>query len=111
MAIDIANETIIGLAEATRLLPKINGRHIAISSLWRWCTKGIGGVKLDYVCIGRRMATSKEALNRFCNARSTAQQQRQETSTAPIPQISAMSPKARQRALQEADRILAEAGI
>jgi hypothetical protein len=111
MAIDIANETIVGLAEATRLLPKINGRHIAISSLWRWCTKGVGGVKLEYVCIGRRMATSKEALNRFCNARAEAQQQRQETSAVVIPQIPRPSPKARERALQEADRILAEAGI
>jgi hypothetical protein len=42
MAIDIATETIVSLTEATKILPKVNGKRPANSTLWRWCRKGIG---------------------------------------------------------------------
>lgn len=68
MAIDIENETLLTLTEATKVLPRLNGRRPAISTLWRWCRKGLRGVRLEYIRIGRNIATSREALSRFFNA-------------------------------------------
>lgn len=68
MAIDIATETIVGLTEATKILPKVNGKRPAISTLQRWCPKGLRGVQLEYIRVGRGIATSREALNRFFSA-------------------------------------------
>ena len=62
MAIDINREKLVSLTEATKVLPSINGKRPAISTLWRWCRKGLRGERLEYVRIGRNIATSREAL-------------------------------------------------
>lgn len=63
--IDVTTEEILSLAEATRALPKIDGKRPHISTLWRWARKGLCGVQLEYVRLGRRICTSREALSRF----------------------------------------------
>ena len=65
--LDIHTENLLSLKEAAQSLPKIDGRTPHASSIWRWCTRGLSGVKLDHVRLGRRVVTSKEALNRFVN--------------------------------------------
>ena len=111
MAINIENETIVSLTEATKVLPPRNGRRVAISTMWRWCRKGLRGVRLEYVRMGRNIATSREALNRFFNALAAAD---------PIPKPApreepahslAPTPRSRQRMLDEARRIAQEAGF
>ena len=67
MTIDINTEHLLSLKEASNSLPKIDGRTPHASSIWRWCTRGLSGIKLDHVRLGRRVVTSKEALNRFVN--------------------------------------------
>ena len=37
---DGPDEELITLAEATRHLPKADGRKVAVCALWRWCRKG-----------------------------------------------------------------------
>lgn len=112
MPIDIDNETLLSLTEATKVLPRVNGRRPAIATVWRWCRKGLGGVHLEYVRIGRNIATSREALNRFFNALAASDpplvvpQEPHRASEQLRP-----TPRVRQRMLDEADRILERAGI
>ena len=62
-----SEETILSLDEATEYVNAKWGRRVHHSTLWRWCRVGIGGVQLEYVCVGRCMATSQEAICRFFN--------------------------------------------
>jgi len=67
--IDIATETVLALTEAAAVLPPLRGRkRPSYSTLWRWATKGINGVRLETVKIGGTSFTSREALQRFVAA-------------------------------------------
>ncbi len=68
MRIDVGEETLLSLSQATKVLPAINGRRPHISTLWRWARVGVNGVKLEYVRLGRRIFTSREALWRFAQS-------------------------------------------
>jgi hypothetical protein len=46
--------SIISLEQATNLLPKPPSR----STLWRWCTRGVNGVKLVTFKVGQRRVTT-----------------------------------------------------
>lgn len=63
--LDLTNETGLSLTEATKQLPSLGGRRLDVSTLWRWCRKGVRGVRLEYVRLGHRIITSREALARF----------------------------------------------
>jgi hypothetical protein len=65
MAINVENEKLITLTEASKLLPQVNGKRIHVSTLWRWCHKGHRGIRLEYLRVGIKIATSFEALQRF----------------------------------------------
>lgn len=118
MAININSETLVSLTEATKLVPRTGAKRLAISTLWRWCRKGLRGVRLEYVRIGRGIATSQEALNRFFQALAEADRvgvepgrctddERSATSLAAPPLPTAN----RAAALRDADRILDRAGV
>jgi len=110
MAIDIEKEDIVSLAEAAHKLPKINGRHPAICTLWRWCRKGLRGVRLEYIRIGRGIATSHQALNRFFNA--LAEMDQLLSDSPPLKRSwPPTTSKSRQHAIEDAERICKEAGI
>ena len=113
MAINVENETLLTLTEATKVLPRVNGRKPAVSTLWRWCRKGLRGVRLEYLRIGRNIVTSPQALHRFFAALAEADAQLEEAGTVK-PQCLAkkgISSKARLKSLEQADAILARAGI
>ena len=59
------NEEVHTLTEITKRLPKVNGRNIHPSTLWRWARKGVNGVQLEVLRLGGRLFTSLEALERF----------------------------------------------
>ena len=59
--VSILDESILTMAEAAKRLP---GRP-HLSTLWRWRTRGIGGVCLETALYGGRRVTSIEALERF----------------------------------------------
>lgn len=65
MAINIKNETLLTLAEASKLLPRVSGKRIHVSTLWRWCKKGLHGTRLEYLRVGSKIVTTSEALQRF----------------------------------------------
>ena len=59
------DETVLTFSEAAARLPRLNGKKIHASSLWRWARKGISGVRLETRRLGGRFVTSIEALDRF----------------------------------------------
>src|SRR4051794_13136085 len=66
MAIDPLSEETFPLIRARERLPRLRaGRPIAPSTLWRWATHGVRGVRLETVKIGSTTCTSAEALGRF----------------------------------------------
>jgi excisionase family DNA binding protein len=65
----LLDEDTLTLTQAARQL------GVSVASTWRWAREGFHGVRLDYVRIGRRILTSKQALQRFADAL-TAQDQR-----------------------------------
>jgi len=111
MTIDIHTEDVIDLTEATKVLPKVNGKRPSISTVWRWCRKGLRGVHLDYIRVGRHIATSKQALGRFFVALAENDTPLPGASVCPRKELSTPTPKARQAAIAAAERRLAEAGI
>ena len=107
------NEQLITLTEAARRLPKIDGRKVAISTLWRWCRKGLRGGHLEYVRVGRKICTSPQAMQRFFSKlaeldRRVPPDTRSRPAGLKRPPITS---KQRQKALAEADEILRRAGI
>jgi hypothetical protein len=59
------DEQLITLTEAAKHLPRIDGRKVSVCTLWRWCRKGLRGARLEYLRVGRRVCTTREALMRF----------------------------------------------
>ena len=107
------NEELMTLTEATKRLPKVDGKRVSICTLWRWCRKGLRGVYLEYVRVGRKICTTHQALLRFfseladldARAVSTARSKPLLLKRTPI------TSRARQQALAQADAILEKAGI
>jgi hypothetical protein len=70
--IDIRNETLLTLSQAARLQPPgRGGRPTHISTVYRWISRGIGGIRLDAIRLGGRLLTSREALQRFAEQLTT----------------------------------------
>jgi Protein of unknown function (DUF1580) len=67
MPINLNSETPISLTDATRVLPPIDGKRPHPSTIFRWCKRGLRGIRLEYCRVGHRICTSQEALSRFVN--------------------------------------------
>jgi hypothetical protein len=66
---DLLTETIVYLGPATRLFPRdARGRAPSTTTLWRWRTRGVRGVRLESARLGGRVVTSLEAVRRFVSS-------------------------------------------
>ncbi len=66
--IDVARETVTSLTEAAkwkRLPRRRQGKRPHVSTIYRWATAGVAGVKLETIRVGGTLCTSLEALQRF----------------------------------------------
>jgi hypothetical protein len=64
--IDPLSETTLTLSAAARRLPRLrSNRPVHPSTLWRWATCGIRGIRLETTRLGGTTVTSTEALRRF----------------------------------------------
>jgi hypothetical protein len=61
-------ESVLSLADAAKLFPKIGNRQVCGSALRRWANVGVRGLKLESVLIGGAFCTSAEAVDRFLKA-------------------------------------------
>jgi hypothetical protein len=67
--IDPSRETLIAFAElARRIPPTRRGRPVSVSTVWRWATRGVRGVRLESLRLPSRSVTSQEAFGRFIDA-------------------------------------------
>jgi hypothetical protein len=66
--IDHEREEMLTMTEAAKRMP---GRPNA-SSVWRWYTKGVRGVRLETIKCGAKRLTSTEAIARFIAASTAA---------------------------------------
>ena len=64
--IDTQHETLLALADVPSLIPIRRGKKRPhVSCIYRWCTRGLRGVKLESIQVGGTCCTSREALQRF----------------------------------------------
>ena len=61
----ITTEQVGTFTEIAAKLPRVNGRKIHSSTLWRWVVKGMNGCHLEARKFGGRFLTSIEAVDRF----------------------------------------------
>jgi hypothetical protein len=109
MPIDIRSEEIFTLTAATKLPCFRNrraGKRINVSTIWRWATVGVRGVKLETIMAGGSRATSLEAIERFFEAL-TLQANGRRIVAPQSPHMTA----ARRRQIEAAERRLAKAGV
>ena len=71
--IDIQAETLVRIADLPAWTAKNLGNRVSPSTIQRWFRRGCRGVKLETILIGGARATSTEALQRFFNASTAAQ--------------------------------------
>ena len=103
----VREEQQLTLSDASKIVP---GCPHA-STLWRWSRQGLHGIRLEYLKIGRRIVTSREALDRFFQ-RVTEADQAAYAKTHPIAsRQSSPSNAQHNKALAAAEKELAEAGI
>jgi Protein of unknown function (DUF1580) len=64
--IDTQAETLITIPEAIALVPGRAGeKPVAPSTLYRWASWGLDGIRLETVMVGARAFTTRQALDRF----------------------------------------------
>lgn len=100
--IDATEEHPIPLSLAAREVPNRHGkRGISVPTVWRWCSRGIKGVRLETTMIGGTRMTSREAVARFFERLTAAA-----NGSAPR-----QTPAKQKRAISQAEAELAKAGI
>lgn len=99
--IDPTKESLLSLSEATKLLPRRRGgKRPHVSCLYRWTTAGCKGVILESIQVGGTRCTSREALARFFDRLTYADDPRADR-----------TPDRRQRAAAAAERELEREGV
>ncbi len=64
--LSIDDTGLLTLDEARELFPET--ARPTLQTLFRWCAEGCRGIKLKYLRAGKRMLTSKAAMNEFIEA-------------------------------------------
>ena len=67
---NILTEHVLTLQDARSEIKQVTGRRPDKTTLYRWCLRGVGGVRLEHVRLGNRILTSRQAITRFIAARS-----------------------------------------
>jgi Protein of unknown function (DUF1580) len=66
MPIRLKDEEVLTLSQAAEVLPSLRGgRPVHRSTLYRWISRGVRGIRLETLRLGRTLVTSQEALQRF----------------------------------------------
>lgn len=98
------------ISEATKKVPTTNGKRVGTATIWRWCTQGIRGVKLEHARFGRRIVISDESLDRFAVELARAWTEREPKPAKPV-STATHETKSRTAAQRERAIIAAEAKL
>ena len=101
---------LLTLSQAAKQLPRVNGRKVHTSTLWRWCRRGCKGIKLQYYRIGRTIMTTEVALDQFFTALAKADAEQIDSSNYK-PRHKRRRPGNRQASIDQANDVLRNAGI
>jgi len=108
--IDIGSETLLTLSQAASEQPcRRQGKRVSTVTLWRWATRGSGGVILETLQTPSGRVTSRAAIQRFFEALRESRRAGS-SSNGPAPLPGRRSPSRRQRESEKAERYLAERG-
>lgn len=110
LSLESPTNELISLNEAAKLLPRIDGKKVAVVTLWRWCRRGLRGEHLEYTRVGRKICTTHGALLRFFNRLAELDELIPPSRPATLKRAP-ISSSQRQRSLAEADAVLKRAGI
>ena len=91
MGIDLKNEKLIAFCELSSWTEKNLGNRIAGSTAHRWRLRGCRSVRLETILIGGRRFTSVEALQRFFDSTTLAQDG--PAIQSPLPSVPIATPK------------------
>lgn len=61
----VLDEQVVTLKEAATFIGTFGICSPHQTTMWRWATKGVRGVRLEHVRFGRLIVTSREAIVRF----------------------------------------------
>lgn len=67
----VLSEDVLTISQARIELSAVTGRRPDKATLTRWIHRGVGGVRLDAVRIGAQIITSRQAITRFIQARTS----------------------------------------
>lgn len=73
--IELSEEAAVPVGELPKHIPTARGgRRVNVSTVIRWCLKGVRGVRLESVVVGGRRYTDRAAIARFIAATTAARQ-------------------------------------
>lgn len=108
---DLLSESLLSAPEAARRVPPTRlDRPTHVSTIIRWITHGVRGVRLEAVRLGGRWVTSVEALDRFAAAL-TAQAEQARSGAKVVPPTHNATSRREERRLASAEARLTAAGI
>ncbi len=94
--IDLGHDELLSLKDAAALLPSHKPR-----TLWKWATSGVGGITLESVRIGRRLFTTREALEHFIEQCTAKKKRQAEAAREAIRAVGEHRQTKRQKKLQD----------
>jgi Protein of unknown function (DUF1580) len=77
MPIIVTSEDLLPINGVPKFLEKRIGKRINLSTVYRWKTRGICGVRLETVSVGGGSFTTPDAMNEFFAKSTRAKQQRE----------------------------------
>lgn len=76
MTIDVIEENLISFRQLAASLPRRRAnRPVHVSTLHRWRSRGVRGIKLEATRVGGAWCTSWQAFRRFCDRLTAAESQ------------------------------------
>ena len=99
----LAAKEVIPVEDLPNILPKKRGRKLHYSTVYRWCSRGCRGVKLETFLYGGTICTTPEAITQFFERLNATRSGSQPTPTR--------TPAARRRASEAAARELERMGV
>jgi len=93
---------LISITAAARLpwMPRRDGRPLHVATLYRWASRGVNGIKLSTVMVGRTRCTTEQELSDFFKALTEADMSK----LAPV--LRPASSREREQAARRAKEIL-----
>jgi hypothetical protein len=88
---DLRDDQPLTLPDAASYLGRLTGQKPHLSTLWRWCSKGCKGIRLESICIGGKRFVTVKAISRFIEASNVSNTGRPEQ--PPPPSCQAMPAK------------------